>query len=66
MVNTALTDVAKRNNITLSQLPDALAQQDVIVGHDDGAPDRGCRRLRRRGGGSRHGCGDRRLGGWHG
>jgi peptidyl-prolyl cis-trans isomerase SurA len=29
MVNNALTDVAKRNNITLSQLPDALAQQGV-------------------------------------
>jgi len=29
MVNTALTDVAKRNNITLSQLPDALAQQGI-------------------------------------
>ena len=29
MVNNALTDVAKRNNITLSQLPDALAQQGI-------------------------------------
>jgi peptidyl-prolyl cis-trans isomerase SurA len=29
MVNTALQDVAARNNITLSQLPEALAQQGV-------------------------------------
>jgi peptidyl-prolyl cis-trans isomerase SurA len=29
MVNSALTDVAKRNNLTLSQLPDALAQQGI-------------------------------------
>jgi peptidyl-prolyl cis-trans isomerase SurA len=29
MVNNALTDVAKRNNLTLPQLPDALAQQGI-------------------------------------
>jgi peptidyl-prolyl cis-trans isomerase SurA len=29
MLNSALTDVAKRNNLTLSQLPDALKQQGV-------------------------------------
>jgi len=29
MVNNALTDIAKRNNLTLSQLPAALAQQGV-------------------------------------
>jgi peptidyl-prolyl cis-trans isomerase SurA len=29
MLNSALTDVAKRNNITLTQLPDALKQQGV-------------------------------------
>jgi peptidyl-prolyl cis-trans isomerase SurA len=29
MLNSALSDVAKRNNISLSQLPDALAQQGV-------------------------------------
>ena len=29
MLNAALTDVAKRNNITLSQLPDTLKQQGV-------------------------------------
>ena len=29
MVNAALGDVAKRNNLTLSQLPDALAQQGL-------------------------------------
>jgi peptidyl-prolyl cis-trans isomerase SurA len=28
-LNQALTDVAKRNNLTLSQLPDALAQQGI-------------------------------------
>lgn len=29
MLNSALTDVAKRNNLTLTQLPDALKQQGV-------------------------------------
>jgi peptidyl-prolyl cis-trans isomerase SurA len=29
MLNAALADVAKRNNMTLSQLPDALAQQGI-------------------------------------
>src|SRR5580700_2846610 len=29
MLNSALTDVAKRNNITLTQLPDALKQQGI-------------------------------------
>src|SRR5579859_5423512 len=29
MLNSALSDVAKRNNISLNQLPDALAQQGV-------------------------------------
>jgi peptidyl-prolyl cis-trans isomerase SurA len=29
MLNSALSDVAKRNNITLSQLPDALKQQGI-------------------------------------
>jgi peptidyl-prolyl cis-trans isomerase SurA len=29
MLNSALTDVAKRNNITLSQLPEALRQQGI-------------------------------------
>jgi peptidyl-prolyl cis-trans isomerase SurA len=37
MLNSALTDVAKRNNITLSQLPDALRQQgvDYVAYRDD-------------------------------